>query len=273
MNDLALFQSGALSAYLRETLPQCQYAKDLEVLLSARSDFFLRWTSDEVRLENYYGPPRAGKILTGVCYELTYQLGKRLQERFEADYLFMAADGNCPLFYAGEATNHTFIVAVPWSALERVIQHLNEGHVDLPSEVCVIDPSFRCFGLAGQDDVQGYSIRKVYDFEAISPTGDRCEVLPFQRFPDGLITTHTLPLGLLSCLAPELGEEEKLVVVGFQWSGRGGDLPVVFLGAKKLGDVYPVIRREWEVQLPQTNPLSRFLWRLRELIKVSSTYS
>lgn len=258
-----------LEAFLLETLPQCRYAKDLEALLAARSDFYLTWTPDEVRLENYYGIPRTDYALTGVCYELTYQVGKLLQKKFEATYLFMAADGNCPRFYASETTNHTFIVAIPWQALEHVIEHLKEGRSDLPSDVCLIDPSFQVYGLAGQAAVQGYSLRKVYDFEAISPTGDRCEVLPFQRFPDGLITTHTLPLGLLSSLAPELEEEEKLVVVGFQWSGKGGELPVVFLGAKKLDEVYPVIRRDWEVKLPQTSALSRFLWRLRELLTAS----
>lgn len=260
---------GGLDAFLRETLPQCRYAKDLDALLAPQSDFHLAWAAEAVRLENYYGTPRPGQTLTGVCYELTYQLGKQLQKQFEADYLFMAADGNCSRFYAAEATNHTFIAAIPWGALERVIQHLSEGQSELPAEVCIIDPSFQVQGLAGEADVEGYRIRKVYDFEAISPMGDRCEALSFQRFPDGLITTHTLPLGLLSYLAPELGEDEQLVVVGFQWSGRGGDLPVVFLGSKKRDEIYPVIRRDWEVRLPRTNALSRFLWRLREMLTAS----
>lgn len=256
-----------LNDFLAEVLPQCRYAKDLESLLVLRSDFYLSWTSDEVRLENYYHAPRTERMLTGVCYELTYQLGKLLQQQFESTYLFMAADGNCPRFYQAETSNHTFIVAIPWACVDDVVRHLSSGQPELPPEICLIDPSFQVYGIPGaSSDIQDYTIRKVYDFEAISPAGDRCEVMPFQRFPDGLITTHTLPLGLLSHLAPELGEEEQLIVLGFQLSGKSSEVPVVFLGSKKLGELYPVIRRDWEVKLPPSHDLSRFLWRLREML-------
>lgn len=260
-------------SFLGQVLPQCRYAKDLEHLLSPDSDFVLRWTDQEVRLEDYYQSAHPDRPYTGVCYELTYQLGKDLQRRFGQTYLLMAADGNCEPFYQAEYTNHTFILATPWGYLNAVIEHFQAGNTSLPPTACLIDPSFQRWGLAqgalADSAIESYRIKAVYDFEAISPQGDRCEVLPFQRLENGLVSTHTLPLGLLSFVAPDLRSPEDpeavdpLVVFGFQWPPEQADSPVVFLGSRDPAEAYPVIRRDWEAQLRPTHPLSRFLQRLR----------
>lgn len=264
----------AFQSFVNQALPRCRYAKDLESLLSPDSDFYLRWTDQEVRLENYYQPAHPDRPYTGVCYELTYQLGTALQRQFGQTYLLMAADGHCEPFYQAASTNHTFILATPWGYLNAVIQHFQAGSTAIPPTACLIDPSFRRWGLPegalADPALHSYQIKGVYDFEAISPQGDRCEVLPFQRFEDGLVSTHTLPLGLLSFVAPDLmpfeGREavDPLVVFGFQWPPEQADRPVVFLGSRDPAELYPVIRRDWEARLGPSHPLSRFLQRLRQ---------
>lgn len=263
-------------SFLAQALPQCRYAKDLESLLSPDSDFYLHWNDQEVRLENYYQPAHPERAFTGVCYELTYQLGTALQRQFGQTYLLMAADGHCEPFYQAAHTNHTFILATPWGYLNAVIEHFQAGNTSVPPTACLIDPSFQRWGLSqgalSSPAIQSYRVKAVYDFEAISPQGDRCEVLPFQRFEDGLVSTHTLPLGLLSFLAPTLmpasreNAVDPLVVFGFQRLPEQPDRPVVFLGSRAPADMYPVIRRDWEAQLGPSHPLSRFLQRLRDAL-------
>ncbi len=257
----------ALDAFLGEWVPQCVYAKDLAHLLRPGTDFHVTWNAETVRLENYYQVPHPDRVYNGVCYELTYQLGQALQSRFGDTHLFMAADGNCAPFFSAETTNHTYIAGIPWDCLDNVILFLSEGRPDLPPEICVIDPSFNRYGLPGfSSQVAGYAIKKVFDFQMISPTGDRCEVLPFQYFDNGLITTHTLPLGLLSRLAPEVKEPEQLVVFGFQLETHNKVSPVVFLGTRKAEEHYPVIRRDLEETLPTDHLLNRFLSTMRQFL-------
>jgi hypothetical protein len=262
---------------LAQFLPQCRYAKDLETLLAPGSGFHLHWTDQEVRLENYYQPAHPDRPYTGVCYELTYQLGKALQKAFGKTYLLMAADGNCAPFYEDSHTNHTFILATPWGYLNTVIQHFQAGNTSIPPKACLIDPSFQRWGFSdgvrADPTLQSYQVKGVYDFEAISPQGDCCEVLPFHHFENGLVATHTLPLGLLSFVAPDLmpGEgavesADPLVVFGFQRPPEQPDRPLVFLGGRDPAELYPVIRRDWEAQLPPAHPLNRFLGRLREAL-------
>jgi hypothetical protein len=254
-------------SFIADKLAGCRYVKDLERLLAPESNFQVRWTPDEVRLENYYldGDDNTERF-TGVCYELTYHLGRYLKQKLDSQYIFMAADGNCPHFYFEERTNHTFILAMPRVTVDRTIQQLQASTAQIPANVFVIDPSFGLYGEANVDDaVEGYRIKYTYDFEEIRPSRDRCEALPFQWFKNGYGQTHTLPIGLSQYLLPNVPsmDEGLLLVVGFQIKPDTDRQPQVLLGTKKSTESYPTICKDVEEQLSLNHPLRRFLERLR----------
>lgn len=265
--------SPGLQQCLAQLLPQCQYAKDLSTLLAPHSDFYLHWNEAEIRLENFYQAPHPDRPLKGVCYELTYQMGNRLQQQWGQSYLFMAADGNCSPFYQAPHTNHTFIVGTPWDHLNDMIDHFQAGNTTIPQTAFLIDPSFQRWGrpegALAQDFLAGYTIKRVYDFETISPQGERCEVLPFHPLEDGSLATASLPLGLLSQLAPLLltqNEEpsvDRLAVLGFRWSGLNSDTPQAFLGSRHPAEQWPVAQADWESKLPASHELLQLLTQLR----------
>lgn len=258
---------GSFRSLIADKLRQCRYAKDFERLLAPETNFYLRWTPHDVRLENYYlDADGSNERLTGICYELTYYLGQSLKQQLGNQYIFMAADGNCPQFYFEERTNHTFILAFPRVLFAQVVQQLQHSLDRIPSNVFVIDPSFGICGEANVDSaIEGYRIKYAYDFDEIRPSRDRCEVLPFQWFENGYGQTHTLPIGLSQYVLPGMQsvEEGLLLVVGFQMKPDTDKRPQVLLGSKKSTESYPTIRKDLAEELPSEHLLKRFLERLQ----------
>ncbi len=251
-----------------ELLARCRYVKDLERLLADETGFYSLWNREAVRLENYYLDPVGDTaLLMGVCYELAYQVGMLLTQRFKGDYVFLAADGNCPQFYFEETSNHTFILAFPAAVFSDANAQADWRAGKIHAPVYLIDPSFTLHGCMGQDDcLQDYNVKSVYDFEEIRPAKDRCEVMPFQWFENGYGLTHTLPLGLSRHLIPDMTQESdnQLMVVGFQLKPESDAHPEVLLGSKLPGDSYPVIRKDLQALLPGAHPLKRLLTFLQE---------
>ena len=252
---------------MEELLSRSFYRKDLETLLTPGSPFQVRWNDAEVRLEYYYQVPDPQRPLQGICYELTYQVGTLLRRLFEGQYLFMAADGNCPGFFSGQDTNHTFIVAVPWIAVDSLIAYLQSGQEGFPPMAYLVDPSFRRQGESGKHPALAhYRIKAVYDFEAISPQKDGCERFPFQHSGTGEQITHTLPLGLAGLiLPPELIENpDQLLVFGFRREAADkNEVPCLLLGTKEPDADYPVIRPDLATALPETHLLRQFIGKVQ----------
>lgn len=92
---------------IQNLLLKCQYGKK-DLIYGDISHVKLQKNDSGVLIENFYTEDKPNGPITGICEELTYKLGKRLEKAFGDKYLFFALDGNNKEFSDG----HTHLCAM-----------------------------------------------------------------------------------------------------------------------------------------------------------------
>ena len=266
---------------IQNLLSKCRYGKK-DLIYGDISPIKLQKTGSDISIENFYTKDdnQDGKI-TGICEELTYKLGKRLEKIFGDKYLFFALDGNNKEFpdahtYLGALQNtpknQDFIKSqtdktalankLYKEALSTFIaegnnnnsmQKLNEVNAKLErlklnmeaiKGCLVIDPSFNRleeYG-CGETNLIGYNANCVRTLNQINALPANSRVIP---------PMQGIPLGYLKDLAPEICNNENKNSI---------------LAINNFGEIIPSVGSDFSIieTLNPNHPLARFINKLNQ---------
>lgn len=263
---------------IKKLLSKCQYGKN-DLVYGDISHIRLKRTDAGLAIENFYTNDNNlnGKI-TGICEELTYKLGKRLEKLFGDKYIFFAIDGSNKEFLDAHTHIGVFhntkanqeLVKTQSERFTRAqqlykeilsmasdnitpeiskkIEEFNNLRLDMSTlKGCLmVDPSFNRieeFGVGGKT-FEGYvsnSIKTIDEVNAI-PTNSR--VIPHML---------GIPLGHLKDLAPEICNAENKNSI---------------LSINNLGEIIPTVGSDLNITetLSSSHPIRRFIDRLNKQI-------
>lgn len=151
---------------VKEFINNTSYGVDLEALLKD-DKFTVKVNKDNVVLYNFVTPESFTNKLIGRCDELTYKLGKKLEDFFGYKYEFYAISENNHYYIAAStreySDNHNLLL------LNSPAKYINAPLSKLPDNFFFIDPSLKKYGTNENKGFNSFTLWNLVPLESINP--------------------------------------------------------------------------------------------------------
>lgn len=149
---------------IQDLLSKCKYGKK-DLIYGDISHIKLKSTDNGLAIENFYTEDKnQNGVITGICEELTYKLGKRLEKIFGDKYIFFGLYGRNKEFPGGH-THLAILKNTPDNKLK--INNILKKQIDNFKLATQISDAFNSSNVYKQVAPKVQRLQEIYDNEAI----------------------------------------------------------------------------------------------------------
>jgi hypothetical protein len=274
--------------FIQGLLNRCKYGK--ANLIKTPGNFRIEYDEKFVKLHNFRIPDE-GSDIHGICEELTYKVGKILQEKFGEKYLFYDVKTVHPKY----CFDHHCLIALNnneesrqkvskliqnsqagFKLAQEMIDKIQNGNFNFGDMIKIeeqlkklapssediegslfIDPSFNKIQKFSSDGIMEKHLKiAIFDLEEINPSKHEPYCFP------NIVPEFGIPLGFVKDLAPKLCQElgqEAILVMKFTKNDKLFSSTIESLSENGFFEVIDNI----ETKLGEDNPIVKFLKNLK----------